>query len=249
VAWQGKVWIARQSRIGPPSSGTGSGRCARRRSPAGTPPPSFAPGTRDVHHGIPPPTFDATGDAHHATPNGVRTVYTYDSRSRPVRIVTGDGTATVASYSYTLGPTGVRTRIEEADSTVRAYAYDALDRLAAETVTGPGTPNYTKTFHYDAAGNRIAQVTSGAGAASLTYTYDRRDRLITDGTVAYSWDDNGNLVGKSGNTTYQWDFDDRLVQVERADGTTVRNEYDPDGVLVRSTKRPFRVWPARVAAT
>jgi YD repeat-containing protein len=33
----------------------------------------------------------------------------------------------------------------------------------------------------------------------------------------------------------EWDFEDRLVKVTKADGTVVENVYDVDGVLVRSS--------------
>jgi YD repeat-containing protein len=32
----------------------------------------------------------------------------------------------------------------------------------------------------------------------------------------------------------EWDFEDRLVKVTKADGTVVENVYDVDGVLVRT---------------
>ena len=37
----------------------------------------------------------------------------------------------MASYVYTLGPTGLRTRVIEAGGTVRAFDYDELYRLKA----------------------------------------------------------------------------------------------------------------------
>ena len=33
----------------------------------------------------------------------------------------------------------------------------------------------------------------------------------------------------------EWDFEDRLVKVTKADGTVVENTYDVDGVLVRTS--------------
>ena len=36
----------------------------------------------------------------------------------------------------------------------------------------------------------------------------------------------------------EWDYDDRLVRVVKADGTVVQNVYDMDGVLVRTTVTP-----------
>jgi RHS repeat-associated protein len=181
-------------------------------------------------------------------PNGVDTAYTHDSLNRLTNIRTYGraSNTTIASYSYTLGATGIRTRIDEADGTARSYEYDDLYRLTKETVTG--AQPYEKTFAYDAVSNRTRQTTSGdlldggtssvdAGpltSGTINYTYDNRDRLLTENGTVYSWNANGNLVGKTGEATYEWDFEDRLVKVTKADGTVVENVYDVDGVLVRT---------------
>ena len=151
------------------------------------------------------------------------------------------GDVTVASYAYTLGPTGIRTRIDEADGTTRSYEYDELYRLTKETVSGE--QSYEKTFAYDQVSNRLSQTRSAdaadAGApngngGTINYTYDNRDRLIGEDSTVYSWSANGNLVGRTGDGTFEWDFEDRLVKVVKADGTVVENVYDVDGVLVRT---------------
>ena len=102
---------------------------------------------------------------------------------------------TFQSYAYTLGPTGLRTRVDEGDGTRRDYAYDALSRLTQETVAGL-TVAYIKAFTYDAVGNRLTQSDSHTGLTP--YTYDTTDRLLTDGASAYTWDDDGTLRTRSG---------------------------------------------------
>ena len=49
-------------------------------------------------------------------PNGVDTAFTHDQLNRltNIRTYARASDATIASYAYTLGPTGIRTRIEEA---------------------------------------------------------------------------------------------------------------------------------------
>jgi RHS repeat-associated protein len=184
-------------------------------------------------------------------PNGVDTKYTHNSLNRLTNIRTYARTpdTTIASYGYTLGPTGIRTKIEEADGTTRSYEYDDLYRLTKETVTGAQA--YEKSFAYDAVSNRTKQTSSGAvvdagevdaaatdggvGSGGTTnYSYDNRDRLLSENGTVYSWSANGNLVGRSGEATYEWDFEDRLVKVTKSDGTVVENVYDVDGVLVRT---------------
>jgi len=173
-----------------------------------------------------------------AQPNGVTTTYTHDQLSRLTSLVSKHGMTTLASYAYTLGPTGLRTRVDEADGAARVYVHDALYRLTSETVTGAGAADYAKTFAYDSVGNRLSQVTTGAGAASVAYSFDARDRLLTETGITYTHDDNGNRISKSGDATYTWDFSDRLLRVSKSDGTVVDHVYDVDGNRVRTTVTP-----------
>ena len=41
-------------------------------------------------------------------------------------------------------------------------------------------------------------------------------------------------MSTTGEAAYEWDFEDRLVKVTKADGTVVENVYDMDGALVRT---------------
>jgi RHS repeat-associated protein len=185
-------------------------------------------------------------------PNGVDTKFDHDSLNRltNIRTYTRSPDTTIASYGYTLGATGIRTRIDEADGTSRGYQYDDLYRLTKETVNG--AQSYENSFTYDAVSNRKTQTRTGAvvdagvvdaadgvdacgsGSSTVNYSYDNRDRLTGENGTIYSWNVNGNLVGKTGEATYEWDFEDRLVKVTKADGTVVENVYDVDGVLVRT---------------
>jgi RHS repeat-associated protein len=178
-------------------------------------------------------TIDPNGNrASLAYPNGTATAYTYDRLNRLTDLNTLRGPATIQRYIFTLAPAGNREKIEEHDDTVRTYDYDDLFRLTGEAVSGAF--NYAKVFTYDPVGNRLRQVTTGFGAADVSYTYDTRDRLLTEGAQAYSWDDNGNLISKDAEATYFWDFENRLVKVQKVDGTVVEHLYDPDGNRVQT---------------
>src|SRR5262249_42824920 len=65
-----------------------------------------------------------------------------------------------------------------------------------------------------------------------------RDRLTLEGAQAYTWDDNGNLTTKGAEAVYTWNHENRLTKVQKADGTIVENQYDPDGnrVQTKTTK-------------
>ena len=124
------------------------------------------------------------------------------------------------------------------DGTGRQYGYDLLDRLTSEVVSGGAGPSYTKAFTYDPVGNRVSEVTTGDGAGPTTYSYDSRDRLVSENATAYGFDQNGNVVAKAGEATYAWDFENRLVGVALADGTIVAHTYDADGNRVATTVTP-----------
>jgi RHS repeat-associated protein len=185
-------------------------------------------------------------------PNGTVTSYTYDPLNRLTNLTTMHGSTPVHGYALTLGPAGNRTQITEADGTVRAYSYDDLYRLTSDTVTIGALNQYSKAFVYDDVGNRQTQTTTIGPAGSpgpnlvagtVAYTYDERDRLLTETlganpATAYGWDADGNLTTKSGEATYSWDTEDRLVRVTKTDGTVVEHTYDFDGVRVQTVTTP-----------
>ena len=104
---------------------------------------------------------------------------------------------TLVSFAYTLAPTGNRTKIVEHDGVTRNYAYDSLYRLTDEHVkqgTAPDAPTaWRNQFAYDPVGNRLEQLrqTEDATPQPVVYTYDDRDRLLTEngisGPVTYGW--------------------------------------------------------------
>jgi RHS repeat-associated protein len=186
-------------------------------------------------------------------PNGTLTSYTYDELNRLTNLTTLNGSTPVQSYALTLGPAGNRTQIVENDGTVRAYGYDELYRLTSDTVTIGTLNQYSKGFTYDDVGNRQTQTTTIGPAGSVipgvlvngtqAYTYDERDRLLTETlgaspATAYTWDADGNLITKSGEATYAWDTEMRMVRVTKTDGTIVEYAYDFDGVRVQTRTTP-----------
>lgn len=188
--------------------------------------------------------YDANGNrASLNQPNGTTTTYAFNALNRLMQLSTQGMQGIIQSYALTLGPAGNRTQIAEADGTVRSYTYDELYRLTGERVTGP--LSYEKTWTYDPVSNRLMQTTIGNGApgtptapGAISYTYDERDRLITENLTNYTWDPNGNLVTKSGEATYTWDFEDRLTKVVKTDGTVVEHAYDADGNRVQTKVTP-----------
>jgi RHS repeat-associated protein len=194
--------------------------------------------------------WDAAGNRQALVmPNGTRTDYTYDGLNRLTNLSTTGPSGVIFSQAFTLFPTGRRDRIDENGGVVKLYGYDTLDRLTSEDVSSNGALSYTHTWTYDAVGNRKKQVTTLGPVAppspdlqpgTIDYTLDSRDRLLKEVfsgglIVNYTWDDNGNLVTKSGDKTMTWDEENHLVRVEKTDGTVESTAYDVDGNRVQTT--------------
>jgi RHS repeat-associated protein len=187
-------------------------------------------------------TYDANSRRSQLTfPNGTTTSYAYDVNNRLTGMTTVDTNGpppplTVASFAYTLDLAGKRTKVVEADGTTRSYAYDSVDRLTSETVTG--ALSYVKTFTYDSVGNRTQQVTTGTGAATVPYTYDSRDRMLTADGTSYTYDANGNELTNSAEAGYSYDFENRLTKATMSAGGNVAYVYDADGNRVQTVNTP-----------
>ncbi len=196
----------------------------------------------DPNGGVYAHSYDLNGNrAGLAFPNSISTSYTYDTLDRLVALATvDDASVTVQGYAYTLGLAGNRTQIDEHDGTVRSYTHDSLYRLTNESVVGAGGPVYSNAFTYDAVGNRQSRnhTASDGSIASIGYSYDARDRLLTEGAQAWVWNATGTLASKTSEADYAWDFEDRLQQVTLADGTQVVYSYDADGIRVRTETTP-----------
>lgn len=69
------------------------------------------------------------------------------------------------------------------------------------------------------------------------YNYNNSNQLASTPTATYTYDNNGNALTKvdaSGTTTYNWDFENRLVSVTLSgSGGTVSLKYDPFGRRVQ----------------
>ena len=130
---------------------------------------------------------------------------------------------TLASYAYTLGPTGNRTSVTELGGRKVDYTYDALYRLTTETITGAPaaarrpTPTIQSATVWRGPRRRLG----------LTmYTYDANDRLTTD-----TYDDNGNTIASGGSVIHL-----RLRESPDAVRTAVRHASSTTATAIASPK-------------
>ncbi len=198
----------------------------------------------DNQGGVTSQTYDQSSNLQSVTyANSVATAYTFDTLNRLVDLTTLDRFGEVIqSYAFTLATTGHREQIAEFDGSELVYAYDDLYRLTEDRVENDVSQLvYSQNFTYDAVGNRVNLFSEqDADVYSTASTYDSRSLLLTEDSVSYSWDQNGNLISESGDdgATYSWDLENRLTGVTLVDGTQVNYLYDPDGVRVRTEVVP-----------
>jgi RHS repeat-associated protein len=157
-------------------------------------------------------------------PNSVQTGFAYNSLNRLTNVTISNG-STLASYAYTLGPTGNRTQVTESGGRQVNYTYDALYRLTGETIAG-GSVNGTIGYTYDSVGNRLSRTSTVSPVPAATSTYDANDRLNSD-----TYDQNGNTTASGGNS-FTYDFQNHLLT---QNSTAVAIVYDGDGNRVSKT--------------
>jgi YD repeat-containing protein len=143
--------------------------------------------------------------------NNALTNYSYDRANQVIRVFPTDASL---DFNYQYDGVGNRTRLSEASGAVTTWTYDAANQLTREE-RGGGFPT-TSDYTYDGVGNRTVHNTT-------TFTYDGADQLTKKqaGTAVttYTFDAAGNqqveLVTNGNRTTYVWDDDNRLTQVDK----------------------------------
>jgi RHS repeat-associated protein len=177
-------------------------------------------------------SYDAVGNlAGYVYPNSVETSYEYNTLNRLTSMRGSKGTGTLASYGYTLGATGNRLSVVEANGRKVNYTYDDLYRLKSETISDdPATANNgSVNYDYDAVGNRLSRTSTIAAVPSTTSGYDANDRLASD-----TYDANGSTTGSGGNV-YRYDFENKIIALNPGTANQVTFVYDGDGNRVSKT--------------
>src|SRR5262249_39657676 len=158
-----------------------------------------------------------TAESRHAgifsTPN-ISTALSYDNADRLTDIThTSSSAGTLSEFSYTYDAASRITAYTGPEGTVN-YSYDNTDQLTG--ASGARSESYS----YDANGNR----------AMTGYTTGTGNRLTSDGTYSYTYDNEGNTLTKSasgsGETDYTWDYRNRLtdVKVKNSSGTVITED-------------------------
>ena len=174
--------------------------------------------------------------------------FSYDARNRLSGITRTAGGSGSVSSSFTYDDADRLTGISQTSSQAGTlanytYAYDAASQL-----TRYMGPEGTLSYAYDPDG----QLTGASGARAEIYSYDKNgnrtmagyttgadNRLTSDGTYTYTYDNEGNVLTKTrisdGQvTSFTWDYRNRLTEVvvKTSTGTVQQDDkftYDVEG--------------------
>jgi RHS repeat-associated protein len=150
-----------------------------------------------------------------AVPNEVLSTYTYDDAGRLTNLI-NEG---VSRFDYTEHDNvGNRLSMTAADGT-HGYTYDDIYELTI--ATNPGSP--METYTYDETGNRKTS------REHPEWLYDDNNRLTSHNGTAYTYDDNGNMITKTdalGTTMYEYDSENRLIQITDHESRVTTYTYD-----------------------
>ncbi|MGW2439666.1 RHS repeat-associated core domain-containing protein, partial [Streptomyces goshikiensis] len=167
-------------------------------------------------------TYDADGQMTSRSDPAGTTAFAYDTAGR-LNTMTDPltGTQVRSSYDAAGRPTADEYARPAAGGTFtisakRSYSYDALGRLADDSVknTGTGAGVQGSAYEYDLDSRLVKKTTTGtAGAGAETYAYDLAGRMTSETsgttTTAFEWDKSGNLT-KKGDVTATYDSRNRL---------------------------------------
>jgi RHS repeat-associated protein len=169
-------------------------------------------------------TYDSLGRRKVVTfPNGIPATFTHDDAGRLSKIVQED----VASFDYTHDGVGNRLSMTTAEGT-HGYTYDGIYQL--NKATHPASP--VEAFTYDGVGNRLSS------GEYPTWTYDANNRLTGFNGTTYTYNYNGNMGTKTngdGTTTYEYDSENRLVQITDPESRVTTYTYDGLGRRIEKT--------------
>jgi RHS repeat-associated protein len=167
-----------------------------------------------------------------AMPNGTAEARTYDDADRLASVTDTDGSAVIASDTYTYDQDGNPTQVVTQAET-DTYTYDARG-FVTETCYGTSCANGEITYTYDADGNRTANTNDGV---TTTYTYNDADELTSSTTGAVVTDYTYNADGErtaDGSSTYDWNAAGELTS-SGVSGVTTTYAYDGDGTRASET--------------
>ncbi len=173
---------------------------------------------------------------HTAGPTVYEVDWNYDSHRRYSAITNtlenGSGRQTIAGYAFPSYDNNGNPVEQIADGLAqfagddRAFQVDRLDRLILTNYTGD---SQTESVTLDLVGNREGSLARDGSSHSYTGTNRDNEYGQIDG-LSVSYDPAGNLSIDEDGRHYDYDEDNRLIEVRAANDTTVLAHYDYDAL-------------------
>jgi RHS repeat-associated protein len=144
--------------------------------------------------------------------------FEYDDLNRLTGLDQTHDSTSIAGYTWTFDNLNRVTQFTGPDGT-SDYTYDDTAQLTAADHSYQADESYS----YDFTGNRTS---TGYGSGS-------GNRILSDGIYTYSYDDEGNRISRSDDTTgavtqYTWDYRNRLTKVVERDSASGPIEKQTD---------------------
>lgn len=172
------------------------------------------------------------------TQSVITTTHQYDNIDRLIDLRHSNSTEDVAFYEYTYDSAS---RIETITDIVglTTYAYDDRDQLTT-AVRGDTDPRGDESYQYDANGNRTNSHRHGSN-----YVTGPANRLMSDGTYNYQYDDEGNMALRTEIVTgdyreFDWDHRNRLIRV---------TDFSSGGVITQQVDFTYDAFGRRLSKT
>jgi len=181
--------------------------------------------------------LDAVGNRTRLTwPDGYLVNYTYDTLNRMA--TAADSALTLATYTY--NPLSQRTNLAYGNTASMAYTYTNASDILTLNHNMSGTANdpnftftYTNAHQLQTDANTLpAYVWQPPTNASTSYTPNALNQYASVGGVTYGYDTKGNLTS-DGTWTNGYDAENRLLTASKT-GVSASYAYDPLG---RRTKK------------
>ncbi|WP_165229541.1 peroxidase family protein [Aquisphaera insulae] len=169
------------------------------------------------------------------TQSVVTTRYQYDALNRLIDLRHSNSAGDIAFYEYTYDASSRIASIRDVDG-LTTYTYDDRDQLTGAD-RAAGDIRGDESYEYDANGNRVASSVHGTG-----YVTGPGNRLLSDGTYDYVYDDEGNMVRRTEMATgdyreFTWDFRNRLVMV---------TDFSTGGIITQQVRFEYDAFDRRI---
>jgi len=184
----------------------------------------------DVYNNATNYYYDAGGTLTNRTyGNGAEADYAYDAVNRLTLLENKKSDdSEISTFFYEHDKAGNRTkRADDPTSSTKTLKYSYDNIYEVTEVYHVQGPEVLEEFSYDGVGNRTAD------SDYNNYSYNSNNQLTSYDSMTLTYDKNGNLTKKTetgvGDTTYSYNYENRLVRIDYPDSDYSTYKYDALG--------------------